>query len=194
MEDNALRQLMTKLNRALLPANRRESGSRFSQNPLFFLRYDDPLVAERCREIIGSASKQLPKVVKQPQFTRFLTLWMGSGGPTPEFVVVCTRNTLDQAIANARDGAASGNVSYNRQDALTEYGMLLETLLTYEIPFCFVRFPKSVTDPNETYHKIPFFRSVPEDRFHKAWEKVVNLPGVLTTEREEVRRRVLEED
>lgn len=191
VEHEPLLQLVREWNWRLMPETGEGKHSRVSYNPSLMLRRDDPTFAETQREWVQKISDGLPDVVKQPLMTRYLGLWILAGGKVPDYVVVCMRDTYDQARSNIRDGFASENVFHDRQDTLTNYGMLWETLHRYDIKHDVVQFPRCTWDSGYLYGTMNW--SVSPSKFGRTWRKITNPDKILTKDTEEARKKDLED-
>jgi hypothetical protein len=193
VEHEPLLKLVQEWNWRLLPTVVPENISRISRNMPFVLRLDDPVFAKTQREEVQAVVAGLPPVVKQPVMTRYLGLWILAGGTVPDYVVVCMRDTYDQARSNVRDGFSSENVFQGRQDQLTDYGMLWETLHRYDIRYDVVQFPRSVEDADYLHRTVSWETlGVDLTRFTGAWDTLANPTKIQTKDTEAARQKDLQ--
>jgi len=160
---------------------------RVNVNPQVMLAVDDVKLAGVVKEQVIHVSSHLPEVVKQPLFMKWLHLWLLAGGTRPDQVIVMMRNTLDQAISNDRDGfAKKKDVRLSRADVLLDYGYLIETLTTQNIPYRVIMFPRCVQSLEYAVQALHV-----EDRssFKEIWNRVARPKSVLTSLKQRERYR-----
>lgn len=193
VEHDPLLKLVSEWNWRLMPIISPKEVSHMSRNSPLVLRLDDPEFAKTQRDDVKKVSDGLPNVVKQPLMARYLGLWILAGGKIPDYVVVCMRDTYDQARSNVRDGFASENVFHDRQDTLTNYGMLWETLHRYDIKHDVVEFPRCVRDSGYLCGTINW-DSLGMDfvKVTRAWRKIADPRKIQTRDREEARKKDLD--
>jgi hypothetical protein len=142
--------------------------------------------------------EEVPRIIKNPKFSEELLLTINRCSWDVEHVYILLRNYND--IAKSAYEAKRKNetrnfpirrasfiteelteeqhLKFNHMKAASRIGLLMLDLVTAEIPYTFLLFPRIVTDPDYLYTKCALFHDVKYSMFLDAFNRIADVSKV----------------